>query len=129
VPAEFWDTFPGGLGLARYLREAAGSGLRKPTYTHLARLVRPGGKVCELRAIVKSKIREYVIYDAKRVAHSARPRHVLCLFLNLRHFKFAAPAIHGVQPVERHCHSQPKEQTIAPGGPAKLGPDRHQHHG
>jgi hypothetical protein len=31
--------------------------------------------------------------------------------------KFAAPAIHGVQPVERHCLSQPKEQTIAPGGP------------
>jgi hypothetical protein len=40
-------------------------------------------------------------------------------FLDLRHFKFAAPALHGVQPVERYCHSQPKEQTIAPGGPMK----------
>jgi len=27
-------------------------------------------------------------------------------------FKFAAPAIHGVEHAERYCHSQPKEQTI-----------------
>jgi hypothetical protein len=42
-------------------------------------------------------------------------------FLDLRRFKFTAQAIHGIQPVERCCHSQPREQTIAPGGPTKLG--------
>jgi hypothetical protein len=31
------------------------------------------------------------------------------------------PAIHGVEPVERYCHSQPKEQTIAPASPTKPG--------
>src|SRR6266849_9306595 len=32
-------------------------------------------------------------------------------FRALPHFKFAAPAIYSVQPVERRCHSQPKERT------------------
>ena len=63
-----------------------------------------------------------LLLKRRREAGGSVPARGTCSvdFLDLRHFKFAAPAIHGVQPVERHCHSQRKEQTIAAGGPAKL---------
>jgi hypothetical protein len=38
-------------------------------------------------------------------------------FVDPHHFKLAAPAIHGVEPAERYCHSQSKEQTLAAAAP------------
>jgi len=53
----------------------------------------------------------------KRVARGARAGTYSVDFVDPHHFKLAAPAIHGVEPAERYCHSQSKEQTLAAAAP------------
>jgi hypothetical protein len=43
------------------------------------------------------------------------------MFLDLRHFKFAAPAIHGVQPSNVIATANQKSRQSRPAAPQKLG--------
>src|ERR1700738_5017712 len=81
----------------------------------------------ESRSVGRGRAYAYRRSRARRraTAHRARTLSIfwICPILN------SARAIHGVQFVERYCHSQPKEQTIAPAAPGSRGRTDTQHHG